>query len=150
MPSERVQRQIDGLLDEAEDALKALKWDIVKERALAVVALDDGNQDAQVYLKAANARLGIATAPAVAKDPLPLETCQIEYTTSSSFLGRPRGDYYFWAKAASPVSGQHAAGCSPSFNLGVRQFFRNWAYKRWMTRIPSPGMRMPSGRILPS
>ena len=40
MPSERIQRQIDALLDEADAALKQRDWGVVKERAEAAQLLD--------------------------------------------------------------------------------------------------------------
>ena len=52
MPSERVQRQIDRLLDEAEAAITGLDWVAVGERAQAVLRLDPENQDATSYLAA--------------------------------------------------------------------------------------------------
>jgi len=53
MPSERVQRQIDRLLDEAEAALEANDWEAVKARSEAVLRLDPANEDAKTYLRAA-------------------------------------------------------------------------------------------------
>ncbi len=62
MPSERVQRQIDALLDEAEGAIKQSDWAKVQERASQVLTLDPENADGLFYLSA-SAR-GLATAPA--------------------------------------------------------------------------------------
>ena len=58
MPSERIQRQIDRLLDEADDAARRLDWDTVASRAQAALGFDPGNSDAQDYLQIAerNAR----------------------------------------------------------------------------------------------
>ncbi len=53
MPSERVQRQIDRLLDEAESALAEGKWDVARVRAEAALRLDPANSDAKAYLAAA-------------------------------------------------------------------------------------------------
>ena len=53
MPSERMQRQIDGLLDEAEAAVRALDWQTVRDRTEAVLRLDPDNQDASSLLEAA-------------------------------------------------------------------------------------------------
>jgi hypothetical protein len=53
MTSERVQRQIDRLLDEAEAALAAGDWQTVQTRAEAVLRLDPDNADATTYLRAA-------------------------------------------------------------------------------------------------
>jgi class 3 adenylate cyclase len=64
MPSERVQRQVDGLLDEAEAAVRALDWTTVRNRVEAVLALDPENGDARTLLAAAD-RAG-AGAPSTA------------------------------------------------------------------------------------
>jgi class 3 adenylate cyclase len=53
MPSERVQRHIDGLLDEAEQAMRVRDWPLVLARTEAVLRLDPDNADARAYLEAA-------------------------------------------------------------------------------------------------
>ena len=45
MASERVQRQIDRLLDQIEEAANQLSWDVVIERSNAVLAYDPENGD---------------------------------------------------------------------------------------------------------
>ncbi len=57
MRSERIQRQIDRLLDEADEAMRQLAWDVVRDRARAALALDRENSDAHVYFAAAEAQL---------------------------------------------------------------------------------------------
>ena len=57
MPSERIQRQIDRYLDEAEQAVTSLDWDLVRARAEAVLGLDPNNSDALAYLAAAGRKL---------------------------------------------------------------------------------------------
>jgi|ETN07SMinimDraft_1059922.scaffolds.fasta_scaffold04851_5 hypothetical protein len=52
MVSERVQRQIDRLLDEAEAAIAISDWAIVGDRARNVLRLDPENSDALSYLAA--------------------------------------------------------------------------------------------------
>ena len=54
MASERVQRQIDRLLDEAEEAITSQEWATVGDRARSVLRLDPENSDALSYLAAAN------------------------------------------------------------------------------------------------
>ena len=49
MPSERVQRRIDKLLDEAETAADANDWSLVDERARMVLALDAASDDARAF-----------------------------------------------------------------------------------------------------
>ncbi|MDP9236179.1 MAG: hypothetical protein M3P30_02065, partial [Chloroflexota bacterium] len=68
MPSERIQRQIDRLLDEAETALARLDWDGVSARASAVLALDPENADARSFLDAA-ARAGAVAQSAAPSQP---------------------------------------------------------------------------------
>ena len=59
MTSERVQRQIDRLLDEAEAAIAASDWARVRDRANNALALDPGNDDAKSYLEAATRAAGM-------------------------------------------------------------------------------------------
>jgi tetratricopeptide (TPR) repeat protein len=58
MASERLKRQVDRLLDEAEDAVSQLNWATVRSRAQAVLAFDPENRDALAFLAAAERALG--------------------------------------------------------------------------------------------
>ena len=73
MTSERVQRQIERLLDEAEAAAAERLWDVVKERADHVLTFEPGNADAVALLAAAERGLASASpetpAPAPATQP---------------------------------------------------------------------------------
>jgi len=53
MPSERIQRQIDRLLDEAEQAAADENWTLVLARSRHVLRLDPENEEAQAFLAAA-------------------------------------------------------------------------------------------------
>jgi len=55
--SERLKRQIDGLLDEVEAAVSQLDWLVVRDRTQAVLALDSENADAATFLAAAERAL---------------------------------------------------------------------------------------------
>ncbi|HLF08210.1 MAG TPA: protein kinase [Dehalococcoidia bacterium] len=68
MLSERVQRQIDRLLDEAERAMAERNWAAVRENALDALALDPDNADAKSFLAAADQRLGYTAPPGEAPD----------------------------------------------------------------------------------
>ena len=57
MASERVQRQIDRLLDQAEEAVGQKSWALVRENAQAVIDLDPDNGDARTFLAAAERAL---------------------------------------------------------------------------------------------
>ncbi len=61
MASERVQRRIDRLLDQIEEAVDQLEWATVHDRAQAVLALDRENQDALTFLEAAEFALKSAS-----------------------------------------------------------------------------------------
>ena len=50
MASERVQRRIDRLLDQVEEAIDQLDWETVLARSQAVLALDPDNADAVNFL----------------------------------------------------------------------------------------------------
>ena len=66
MASERIQRQIDRLLDEAEQAVKSHDWDVVSARAQSVPALDPSSADALTFSSAAPRSLGDSPAESVA------------------------------------------------------------------------------------
>lgn len=61
MPSERVQRRIDALLDEAEVAISAGEWQMVVEKTSGVLSIDPGNEDADAFLTLARAALSEAS-----------------------------------------------------------------------------------------
>ena len=66
MHTERIQRQIDQLLDQAEEAIARRDWDAARECAQAVLRVDAENQDARGYLALAGdqgAPESIASAP---------------------------------------------------------------------------------------
>jgi len=52
MPSERTQRQIDRLLDEAEQAIARRDWALLRQHALDVLRLNPSNEDALAFLAA--------------------------------------------------------------------------------------------------
>ncbi|MFQ6028925.1 MAG: serine/threonine-protein kinase PknK, partial [Dehalococcoidia bacterium] len=61
MASERMQRQIDRLLDEAEDAAAQRDWQVVLDRAEHVLTFDPNNVDGIAFLGAAQRALGEGT-----------------------------------------------------------------------------------------
>ena len=63
MTSERIQRQIDRLRDEAEDASVHRDWETVRDRAQHALTFDPENPDALGFLAAAERALGDASAP---------------------------------------------------------------------------------------
>jgi len=83
--SERLKRQIDGLLDEVEAAVSALDWEVVRDRTNAVLALDPENGDALTYLAAAEKSLG---GPDALQHSQPSIAPEVPVTVSST--GEPR------------------------------------------------------------
>ena len=65
MASERVQRQINLLLDQIEEEASQLNWAAVRERAQAVLAYDPENRDPLAFLAAAERAQGSPAAPAI-------------------------------------------------------------------------------------
>ena len=64
MATERVQRRIDRLLDQVEEAVDQLDWETVLSRAQAVLALDPDNADAVNFLASAERALASVASPA--------------------------------------------------------------------------------------
>jgi serine/threonine protein kinase len=72
MPSERIQRRIDTLLDEADQAISRSDWESVRDRAQNVLALAHENRDALAFIEAADFALGSSGAsPSVRPPPAP-------------------------------------------------------------------------------
>ena len=89
MPSERVQRQIDRLLDEAEQALTARDWERVRVLVEDALRLDPDNADARTFLEAANrdsAPPVLNSVPADAPAAQPTSFANGRYTVTK-FLG---------------------------------------------------------------
>ena len=63
MASERIQRRISILLDEADEAFAQRDWDVVQQRAQDTLALDPENQDALTFVAAAERALGTSVPP---------------------------------------------------------------------------------------
>ncbi len=70
MASDRLQRQIERLLDQAEAAVAELDWATVRDRASAVLGLDADNPDGLAYLAAAQRALeSLDTSPSSVTSP---------------------------------------------------------------------------------
>ena len=69
MPSERFQRQLDRLLDEAEAALIQRDWQTVADRARDALALDPESADARDFLRASQRASAGAGEALVQPDP---------------------------------------------------------------------------------
>jgi serine/threonine protein kinase/tetratricopeptide (TPR) repeat protein len=63
MPSERTQRHIDRLLDEADKAMASRNWALLRQHAEDVLLLDSENEDAKNFLTAADRALTSSGSP---------------------------------------------------------------------------------------
>ncbi len=61
MASERIQRRVERLLDQIEEAMERLDWESVRSSALAVLALDADNLEASAFLGAADQATNAST-----------------------------------------------------------------------------------------
>ena len=57
MAGERIQRRIDGLLDQIEKAMDRLDWESVRDIAKVVLGLESDNSDAVAFSFSRSARL---------------------------------------------------------------------------------------------
>ena len=87
MASDRIQRRIDQLLDEADAAVTALDWDVVRARAQAVLAFQPDHLEALSYLEASNRSLG-QSAPEVPAATAPAPTTAMPEQPTSFANGR--------------------------------------------------------------
>ncbi|MCH8223941.1 MAG: serine/threonine protein kinase, partial [Chloroflexi bacterium] len=77
MPSERIQKRIDRLLDQADEAADALDWERVREVSLSVLGVDPTNEDANAFLEMAAPHLAdtetaaVQTSPQSSAEPTP-------------------------------------------------------------------------------
>jgi serine/threonine protein kinase len=78
MASDRLQRQIDRLLDEADQAITEEDWSTVSSRARSVLAIDPENADGLAYLATADRAVGgtgpQSAAPTTPSKPTPAST----------------------------------------------------------------------------
>ena len=82
MASERMQRRLERLLDQIDEAEANGNWESVRDLALDVLAIDSDNADATVYLEAAERRVS-RSANAAQQPPPPLApTAQTNQPTS--------------------------------------------------------------------
>jgi DNA-binding CsgD family transcriptional regulator len=90
MPSERIQRRIDVLLDEADTAFGCRDWQRLRELASDVLSLDVENADGLTFLDAAERNLGTSPGAVsgtfVPSPSLPASFASGRYTVSG-FLG---------------------------------------------------------------
>jgi serine/threonine protein kinase len=88
MPSDRVQRQLDRLLDEAEQAFARQDWLVLDNLARQALALDAESVDAQAFAKAASEMLGsMPSAQTTSKSIAAAESQRAIPAAPTSFAG---------------------------------------------------------------
>ncbi|NQW15976.1 MAG: protein kinase [Chloroflexi bacterium] len=87
MPSERVQRRIDSLLDQAEQASDDHNWDLVLDLTAGVLKVDPENADAQAFADMAEASMR-RSGSIPEEVPLDTPTSTVEDAPSSFANGR--------------------------------------------------------------
>ena len=113
MPSERIQRQIDRLLDETEEAISNQDWTLVGERARSVLRLDPDNQDALSYLAAAER--DITPAADAVSSPPPL--------TPTPDASRARLEQYIPKELLAKLEGARRTGAASGERRVVTMLF---------------------------
>ena len=105
MPSERIQRQIDRFLDQADEAIANRDWTAAGEHAQSVLRLNPDNSDALAYLVAAKRDSGTSTAPNVTAHPPPAARPAESLDNSSARLEQyiPKNCWPYWMGHAVQV-----------------------------------------------
>jgi uncharacterized RDD family membrane protein YckC len=110
MLSDRVQRQIDRLLDQAEEAMALRRWEDLRATCEVVLDLDPENSDAARYLALANNSLGTddVSDSSDILEPSPDRTPEPEMGTSPP----------------PPVAPQDAESAGPGLVTEVKKFLK--------------------------
>ena len=84
MSSKRVQRQVDRLLDQAEEAIALRQWEELRATCETLLSLDPDNSDAARYMKLANDSLATDVVPVSSDviEPSPVVSPEPEVDTS--------------------------------------------------------------------
>ena len=111
MPTDRQQRQIDRLLDSAEEAAARDDWTTLLERAEMVLAIETANVDALSFVAVARRGLGHATgAPTPGLDPPDPEA--VREATPTSFAGGRYKVQRFLGEGTRSASTSRTTSCS--------------------------------------
>ena len=121
MASERLQRQIGRLLDEAEEAIPQLNWTVV--RARAVLAIDPENSEGLTFLATAERALSTSDAsPTTQRSPqrqlLPLLPPHYQSNPPRSLMAATRSRSS-WARPSNVWLTSDGTAQSGDFDLAV-------------------------------
>ena len=92
MASDRFQRQIERLLDEAEEAVFQFDWEKVRQCAQSVLAIDPDNIDGLTFLTNADRALGTAP-PSTSQPTLPVSAVSTPTTIPAQPTSFANGRY---------------------------------------------------------
>jgi tetratricopeptide (TPR) repeat protein len=115
MPRERVQRQIDRLLDEAEQAIAARDWARVRDCAQDALRFDPANEDALAFLAAAEREVAAPNPPT----PFPRREggARLAEASDSSLFAADGGEREEHESLPSGVAATVAATPAPTLML---------------------------------
>ena len=92
MASERFQRHVERLLEEADDAISRYDWEAVRQAAQAVLAIDPENSDGLTFLATAEQAMGGSPSPQTSEPtPAPTSTAAVDPHQSGSPSHGPVG-----------------------------------------------------------
>jgi len=104
MASDRIQRQVERLLDEAESAVFAFDWEKVRQCAHVVIAIDPGNSDGLEFLATVERALS-ASSPNLTSSPYQADSTA---TGPTSFpVTAPEAERRQLTVSALPPTGAH-------------------------------------------
>ena len=93
MASDRLQRRLERLLDEAEEAITQLDWRVVYDRSQAVLAIDPENSDGVAFLATAERALATSASTATSEAPTSAPTAVPQAVPASQPTSFANGRY---------------------------------------------------------
>jgi len=133
MPSERIQRRIETLLDEADQAVAASNWALVEDRCTNVLRIDPENEDALTLLAAA-ARGSRELSPSLPVDQVPsLPEGEGRGEGQPKVRHRPQGALARAGGSPEPPEGARTASAPAFFAAGrytVKKFLGEGGKKK--------------------
>ena len=84
MATDRIQRRLDRLLDQVDEAEASGNWKLVHDLSRDVLAIDSENKEAIAYLDAAGRRLGTTAANEVSGVPEPDDSASFTKLSSKA------------------------------------------------------------------
>ena len=135
MATERLQRRIERLLDQVEEATDQQDWDTVLRLARQVLSIDPDNADAAVFLKIAELESGEAAATSPQTSPVDIATEDTTPAeTAPAYAPPAEVDSPDTTRATAPTP----SGDPPVSFAGGRYMVKNPGRRRQETGLPGP------------